>query len=95
MGVGGLGGWKGVPIRAVGAGWEIFSQKNKQGGGVYSGPKSKSLSIDSYAFAIKTKHSYFIGWKTVGHIPREICRYVYFFMKEENEKVFGTLKSLK
>ena len=45
--------------------------------------------------AIKARHSYFVGWKTVGHIPREISRYVYFFIKEENGKVFGTVKSLK
>ena len=37
----------------------------------------------------------FVGWKTVGHIPREISRYVYFFIKEKSGKVFGTLKSLK
>ena len=55
----------------------------------------KSLSTDSYACAIKATHSYFIGWKTVGHIPRELSRYVCFFIKEENEKVFGILKSLK
>ena len=56
---------------------------------------AKSLSTDPYMCAIKTRHSYFIGWKTVGHIPREISRYVYFFIKEENGKVFGTVKSLK
>ena len=31
----------------------------------------------------------------MAHIPREISRYVYFFVKEENGKVFGTLQSLK
>ena len=31
----------------------------------------------------------------MGHIPREISRYVYFFIKEENGKVLGTSKSLK
>ena len=34
-------------------------------------------------------------WKTVGHIPREISRYVYFFIKEEGGRVYGKLKSLK
>ena len=29
---------------------------------------AKSLSTDPYARAIKVGHSYFIGWKTVGHI---------------------------
>ena len=56
---------------------------------------AKSLSADPYACAIKARHSYFVGWKTAEHIPREISRYVYFFIKEENGKVFGTLKSLK
>ena len=39
----------------------------------------KSLSTEPYACAIKARHSYFVGWKIVGHIPREISRYVYFF----------------
>ena len=56
---------------------------------------AKSLSTDPYACAIKARHSYFVGWKTVGHIPREISRYLYFVIKEENGKVFGTLKQLK
>jgi len=54
-----------------------------------------SLSTDPYACTIKTKNPYFNAWKTVGHIPREISRYVYFFIKEENGNVSGTLKSLK
>ena len=56
---------------------------------------AKSLSTDPYTCAIKARHSYFVGWKTVGNIPREISHYVYFFIKEENGKFFGTLKSLK
>ena len=31
----------------------------------------------------------------MGHIPREISRYVYFLIKEKNGKGFGTLKLLK
>ena len=31
----------------------------------------------------------------MGHIPCEIIRYVYFFIKEENGKVFGTTKLLR
>ena len=30
---------------------------------------AKSLSTDPYACAIKARHSYFVGWKTVGHNP--------------------------
>ena len=56
---------------------------------------AKSLSTDPYACVIKAKHSYFIGWKIVEHIPREISRYIYFFIKEGNGKVFGALKSLR
>ena len=56
---------------------------------------TRSLSTDRNACTIKTKNPYFNGWKTVGHIPREISHYVYFFIKEENENVSGTLKSLK
>ena len=54
-----------------------------------------TLSINPYACTIKTKNPYFNDWKTVGHIPREISRYVYFFIKEENGNVSGTLKYLK
>ena len=42
-----------------------------------------SRSIDPYACAIKIKHQYFETWLTVGHIPREISRHCYFFLKEE------------
>ena len=56
---------------------------------------AKSLWTDPYACVIKAKHSYFIGWKIVEHIPREISRYIYFFIKERNGKVFGALKSLR
>ena len=54
-----------------------------------------SLSTDPYTCATKIKNPYFNDWKTVGHIPREISRYIYFFIKEENGNVSGTLKSLK
>lgn len=54
-----------------------------------------SIAKDPYSCAIRAKHKYFIGWKTVGHIPRELSRYVYFFIKEEKGKVTGSLKSVK
>ena len=31
--------------------------------------------------------------KTFGHVQREISRHIYFFMKKENEKVTGNVKS--
>ena len=55
----------------------------------------KSITHDPYSCAIKTKHEHYVGWKTVGHIPREISRYVYFFIKQEGGRVYGKLKSLK
>ena len=56
---------------------------------------TKTFSTDSSVCAIKVKHSCLIEWKTVEHIPRVVSHYVYFFVKEGNEKVLGTLKSLK
>ena len=44
-----------------------------------------SKSIDPYACAIKIKNRFFDNWITVGHIPREISRHSYFFMKEGGE----------
>lgn len=53
-----------------------------------------SIAIDPYACAVKAKERYFDGWKTVGHVPREISRYIYFFIKQENGKITGNVKSL-
>ena len=55
---------------------------------------AKSAASDPYSSAIKTKHNYFTGWKTVGHILCEISRYVYFLIKQESGRVYRTLKSL-
>ena len=44
--------------------------------------KKSSKSIDPYACPIKIKHKFFDTWLTVGHIPREISRHCYFFLKE-------------
>ena len=49
--------------------------------------QKRKRSTDPYTCAIKARHSYFVGWKTVGHIPREISWYVYFLIKGENGKV--------
>ena len=68
-------------------------QRNKVKVEIEANPKS--IASDPYSCAIKTKHDYFVGWKTVGHIPREISRYVYFFIKQEGGKVNGRLNSLK
>ena len=44
---------------------------------------TKSLLTDPYACATKARHSYFIGWKTARHIPREISRYIYFYQRRK------------
>ena len=53
----------------------------------------KSKQIDPYCCSIKTSVDQQI--KTVGHIPREISRHVYFFLKEENGNIDGTVKSFE
>ena len=40
------------------------------------------------------KNEYFSNLITFGYIPREISRYAYFFIKTENGKVNGHVKSL-
>ena len=55
----------------------------------------KSIAHGPLSCRIKGKHNYFTGWKVVGHIPREIWRYVYFFIRQEGGRVYGKLKSLK
>ena len=51
-----------------------------------------SIAIYPYACAVKAKEKYFAGWKTVGHGPREISQYIYFFVKKENGKITGNYK---
>ena len=48
------------------------------------------IAINPYACAVKVKKKYFDGWKTVGHVPREISPYIYFFIKKEMEKSLAT-----
>ena len=54
-----------------------------------------SNKIDPYACAIRAKEEYFKGWETVGHIPGEISRHVYFFIKSEGGSVNETVISTK
>ena len=53
------------------------------------------IAIDPHACAVKAKEKYFDGWKIVGHVPREILRYIYFFIRTENGKITGNVESLK
>ena len=55
---------------------------------------TKSLSTDPYDFVIEVKYSYFIGCKTVGHIPREISRYVYFFKINQKQSVTNSFSRI-
>ena len=55
----------------------------------------KSKDIDPYACAIKCMVGTPEMLKTVGHIPREISRHIYFFIKEENGKIDGIVDSLE
>ena len=57
--------------------------------------KLSSKLTKVFACAIRAKEEYFKGWKTVGHIPREISRHVYFFIKSEGGSVNGTVISTK
>ena len=52
------------------------------------------IAINRYASAVKAKHKYFDGWKFVGHVPREISRYICFFIKKEDGRISGNVKSL-
>ena len=55
---------------------------------------NQSKLIDPYACAIKRKNRYFAAWETVGHIPREISRHVYFFLTQMGGTVTGTVSFL-
>ena len=55
----------------------------------------KSKRIDPYCCAIRTMNGSPAKLVTVGHIPREISRHVYFFIKEEGGKVYGSVLSKK
>ena len=50
----------------------------------------ESKKVDPYNCAIKALVGQPPQLKTVGHIPREISRHVFFFLKEENGRIEGT-----
>ena len=55
----------------------------------------ESKKTDSYCNAIKVMVDMPPRLKTVGHVPREILRYIFFFLKEENRKVGGFVYSTR
>ena len=42
-----------------------------------------SIKVNPYACVIRVKGKYFDITKTLGHIPREVSRHVYFFIKKD------------
>ena len=50
-----------------------------------------SKNVDPYTCAIRAKNQFFTSQKTVGHIPREISRHVYYFVKTEFGFVNGSV----
>ena len=55
----------------------------------------ESKKVDPYSCAIKALVGQPPQLKTVGHLPREISRHVFFFLKEENGRIEGTVHSKK
>ena len=55
----------------------------------------ESKKVDSYSCAIKALVGQPPQLKIVGHIPREVYRHVFFFLKEENGRIEGTVHSTK
>ena len=55
----------------------------------------ESKKVDPYSCAIKAMVGQPPQLKTVGHIPREISRHVFFFLKEENGRIEGSVHSTK
>ena len=55
----------------------------------------KSKDVDPYACAIKCMVGSPEMLKTVGHIPREISRHTYFFLKEEGGTIDGIVQSVQ
>ena len=72
--------------------WNDVKEGDKVVVEIERNPKSKE--IDPYCCAIKTSLS--SGeLKTVGHIPREVSRHFYFFIKEEGGRVDGSVQSTR
>ena len=50
-------------------------------------PNKDSIKIDPYCSVVKPRVRNPGKLATLGHIPREISRHAYFFLKEEGRKV--------
>ena len=90
-----------VDITWISRGYHVFIETTwnniKEGGSVRVGLEINKLSknVDPYACAIREKNHFFKSWKTVGHIPKEICRHVYYVIKTEGGFVNGSIISTK
>ena len=60
---------------------------------VFIETNKNSIEKDPYACAIKKQNANFGLWDTVGHIPREISRHVYYFIAAEGGSISGTVMS--
>ena len=49
------------------------------------------IANDPYACVRKTRHKYYVWWKTVGNVTRKITRYVHFFIKQKGGVFNGLL----
>ena len=76
---------------------ETTRNKVKEGYTVRVNLETNKLSkkVDPYTYAIREKNQFFNLWKTVGHIPREISRHVYYFIKTEDGFANGSVISIK
>ena len=78
-------------------GQETIWNNVKEGDSVRVDLETNKLSknVDPYTCAIRVKNQFFNSWKTVGHIPREISRHVYYFFKTKGGFVNGSVISTK
>ena len=56
---------------------------------------NETIKIGPYCCAFEAMVENSTQLKTVGHIPRDISRHAYFFQKEENSKIVGSVYSMK
>ena len=64
--------------------WDIMSDALR---GTCSDAKTDDALIVDLETDHKSQYKYFAVWKTVGHVPREISRDVYNFIKQEGRVV--------
>ena len=63
-----------------------YKGKRERLGNIEIETNQSSIAIDPYACAVKAKEKYSDGWKTVGHVPKEFSRCIYFFDRKRKFK---------